>query len=287
MACAILKEHGSLPIGKMGSLLHRAANNHTLPAKLKARYGGLKRFLQAHKGTFDLGSDHPYNPHVRLVCGISQPDSSPPATSTTTKPTKDAAPIQHAQTACVPQPTFDQLAMCGENNALALECEIAQGVLVRCCLVNFNGELVYDKHVKGAPTSKEAYLTTTGDGYTAVPLETLQQEVGEMVRCKYIVAHMLDKKLPFLNLSHDKRLVRDVAMYQPLCPCGPRPLSELLWDRLGIYFQAGANKAVEEARACLAVYKSVLRVWEASLGGGKEVEATITPPQHQYTLFGF
>ena len=67
LACRILADHGSVPVGKMGSLLHKAANDHTLPALLKERYGGLKKFLQAQSQYFILGEDHPYNPHVALV----------------------------------------------------------------------------------------------------------------------------------------------------------------------------------------------------------------------------
>ena len=69
LASKILANHGSLPIGKMGSLLHKAANNHLLPSILKERYGGLKKFLTSNE-EFVLGTDHPYNPHVRLRANI-------------------------------------------------------------------------------------------------------------------------------------------------------------------------------------------------------------------------
>ena len=80
LACRILSDHGSVPVGKMGSLLHKAANDHTLPALLKERYGGLKKFLQAQCKYFILGDDHPYNPHVALVGQQQLPVSA--ATST-------------------------------------------------------------------------------------------------------------------------------------------------------------------------------------------------------------
>jgi len=79
LATRILADHGSVPVGKMGSLLHKAANDHTLPALLKERYGGLKKFLQAQSKYFILGDDHPYNPHVALVGQQQLP--VPPAAS--------------------------------------------------------------------------------------------------------------------------------------------------------------------------------------------------------------
>ena len=81
LACRILADHGSVPVGKMGSLLHKAANDHTLPALLKERYGGLKKFLQAQSKYFILGEDHPYNPHVALIGQQQLPQCAQPATT--------------------------------------------------------------------------------------------------------------------------------------------------------------------------------------------------------------
>lgn len=74
LACSILTEHGPVPVGKMGSLLHKAANDHSLPSILKERYGGLKKFLQSQPNWFVLMGNHPYNPSVALAC--AQPSNS-------------------------------------------------------------------------------------------------------------------------------------------------------------------------------------------------------------------
>jgi len=63
----ILATRGAVPVGRMGSLLHEATNNHSLSAMLKEYYGGLKRFLERHQAVFCVGVDHPYNPQVTLV----------------------------------------------------------------------------------------------------------------------------------------------------------------------------------------------------------------------------
>lgn len=62
----LLLGEGSIPVGKMGSMLHTLTNNHSLPAMLKERYGGLKKFLQRYEQVFKFENDHPYNPHVSL-----------------------------------------------------------------------------------------------------------------------------------------------------------------------------------------------------------------------------
>lgn len=66
LASRILQEHGAVPVGKMGSLLHRLAQDHRLPSVLKEKYGGLKKFLLLHPDYFELSQDHPYNPTVSL-----------------------------------------------------------------------------------------------------------------------------------------------------------------------------------------------------------------------------
>jgi len=67
LVSVLLHTHGSVPIGKMGSMLHNATNNHSLPAMIKAKYGGLKRFLLSHSDIFRVGVDHPFNPPVTLL----------------------------------------------------------------------------------------------------------------------------------------------------------------------------------------------------------------------------
>ena len=63
----ILVQCGSVPVGKLGSLLHNLMNNHSLPSMLKEKFGGLKRFIERHQQLFTIGNDHPFNPHVHLT----------------------------------------------------------------------------------------------------------------------------------------------------------------------------------------------------------------------------
>lgn len=80
----ILSVHGAVPVGKLGSLLHKAANDHTLPQMLKERYGGLKKFLQSQTAYFTLGTDHPYNPSLSLSAEFlaANPHIRPPEPAT-------------------------------------------------------------------------------------------------------------------------------------------------------------------------------------------------------------
>ena len=68
----LLVQCGSVPVGKLGSLLHNVMNNHSLPSMLKEKFGGLKRFLERHLDLFTIGVDHPFNPHVHLTADYAQ-----------------------------------------------------------------------------------------------------------------------------------------------------------------------------------------------------------------------
>lgn len=66
----ILKANdGVVTVGKMGSLMHSATNNHSLLVMLKSHYGGLKKLLRRHENIFMLARDHPHNPRVMLLPG--------------------------------------------------------------------------------------------------------------------------------------------------------------------------------------------------------------------------
>eukprot|EP00475_Leptophrys_vorax_P009862 TRINITY_DN1654_c0_g2_i2.p1 TRINITY_DN1654_c0_g2~~TRINITY_DN1654_c0_g2_i2.p1 ORF type:complete len:966 (-),score=231.44 TRINITY_DN1654_c0_g2_i2:1623-4520(-) len=77
----VLEENsGVVTVGKMGSLMHAATNNHSLPAMLKAKYGGLKKLLRRHPSVFFIANDHPHNPRVYLrdaTTGLPAAESIP------------------------------------------------------------------------------------------------------------------------------------------------------------------------------------------------------------------
>lgn len=45
LASSVLSQQKRIPLGKLGTLLHKAANDYTVPAFLKEKFGGLRSFL--------------------------------------------------------------------------------------------------------------------------------------------------------------------------------------------------------------------------------------------------
>jgi len=62
----ILVDKGSLPVGEIGKMLQEAVSTSSMPALLKEKFGGLKKFLERYPDDFVMNSDHPFNPHVHL-----------------------------------------------------------------------------------------------------------------------------------------------------------------------------------------------------------------------------
>ena len=62
----ILRSKGPLPVGEIGKVLAELTCIPNLSAKLKERFGGLKKFLEQCANKFAISNDHPFNPHVML-----------------------------------------------------------------------------------------------------------------------------------------------------------------------------------------------------------------------------
>eukprot|EP01083_Nonionella_stella_P179995 640620_1 len=64
LTCDLLYQHGNIPIGLLGTLLHRRTQDHGLPSYFKEMYGGLKKFISQFSTVFSISSDHRFNPSI-------------------------------------------------------------------------------------------------------------------------------------------------------------------------------------------------------------------------------
>jgi hypothetical protein len=70
LAQEILAVKGPLPVGEIGKILAETTSIPNLSTKLKERYGGLKKFLEAYQDRLVISNDHPFNPNVILRCSL-------------------------------------------------------------------------------------------------------------------------------------------------------------------------------------------------------------------------
>lgn len=174
---------------------------------------------------------------------------------------------------------------------VGLDCEMVgtgfggkQSILARCCMVNFDGEVIYDSFVK--PQGFVTDFRTQWSGVRAKDLFGKQQEnivsfaecqahVAAAIKNKVLLGHGLKNDLDALQLSHPRSLTRDTTRYRPYMrkhrndKYRPRALRELSKDFLKTVIQTGEHDPGEDARAAVNLYRLQMDEWEAELRNKK------------------
>lgn len=173
-----------------------------------------------------------------------------------------------------------------KDRYVALDCEMVgigpngrRSALARCSLVNFDGEVLYDKHVR--PQSFVTDFRTKYSGIRksdlrhgkAIALAECQKEVAALIKGKVLVGHALKNDLDVLMLSHSRNHIRDTSTYQPYMrphpkkrgKFKPRSLKDLTRQHLGISIQKGEHDPSVDARCAMMLYRRCRAEWEASL----------------------
>ena len=123
-----------------------------------------------------------------------------------------------------------------KSNYVGLDCEMVgiglsgkQSALARCCIVDFEGEVIYDRYVR--PKGFVTDFRTQWSGIRkqdlrageAITLLECQQDVTALLKDKFLVGHALKNDLDVLMLGHPKKMIRDTACFRPYmrvrCKC--------------------------------------------------------------------
>ena len=123
-----------------------------------------------------------------------------------------------------------------KSNYVGLDCEMVgiglsgkQSALARCCIVDFEGEVIYDRYVR--PKGFVTDFRTQWSGIRkqdlrageAITLLECQQDVTALLKEKFLVGHALKNDLDVLMLGHPKKMIRDTACFRPYmrvrCKC--------------------------------------------------------------------
>ena len=123
-----------------------------------------------------------------------------------------------------------------KSNYVGLDCEMVgiglsgkQSALARCCMVDFEGEVIYDRYVR--PKGFVTDFRTQWSGIRkqdlrageAITLLECQQDVTALLKDKFLVGHALKNDLDVLMLGHPKKMIRDTACFKPYmrvrCKC--------------------------------------------------------------------
>ncbi|KAG6614558.1 RNA exonuclease 4 [Phytophthora cinnamomi] len=176
---------------------------------------------------------------------------------------------------------------------VGMDCEMVgvglsgkTSVLARCSIVDYEGEVLYDKHVR--PVEKVTDFRTHVSGIKssslrhAIPFAQCLKEVGKLLQDKVIVGHALKNDFHALMFTPPKHLIRDTAYYRPYMrrkmngtKLYPKALKHLTEEVLGRQIQTGQHDSVEDARATLELYKREQYAWEKYLRTNKSSSSLV------------
>ncbi|CAH2037218.1 unnamed protein product, partial [Iphiclides podalirius] len=92
----------------------------------------------------------------------------------------------------------------------------------------------------------------------------VQRAVQALIRGKILVGHSLQFDLDVLGLSHPREDIRDFSTYEPFKKLnkGNTPALKLLAEYcLGKTIQVGEHNSLEDAKASMQIYLTVVRNW--------------------------
>ncbi|KAL3899399.1 MAG: hypothetical protein SGCHY_002071 [Lobulomycetales sp.] len=165
---------------------------------------------------------------------------------------------------------------------LSLDCEMVRdahnrSMLARASIVNWNGVVILDTFV--APERKVADYLTPISGITkelvdgAPSLTVTREKIRELLNGRILIGHSVQTfDLPACGLEHPILDTRDTADFSIFRESYARaqgstrrkapPLKWLAEKYLGKAIQQGAHSSVDDARACMELFKLFKEDWE-------------------------
>lgn len=151
---------------------------------------------------------------------------------------------------------------------VALDCEMVgvgpdgyESALARVSIVNYNNEQVYDSYVLPKETVTDWRTSISGikpvHMKQARTFEDVQRAVAEILKDRVVVGHALRHDFKALLLDHPIRDIRDtsrLAAYKKIAGGTPK-LSLLASQLLGLEIQGGEHSSLEDARACMLLFR--------------------------------
>lgn len=151
---------------------------------------------------------------------------------------------------------------------VALDCEMVgvgvngtDSALARASIVNYNGEQVYDSFVKPKEEVTDWRTPISGIKQShmnhARTFEEVQAAVADILKDRVVVGHALRHDFKALLLNHPVRDVRDTSHFAPYkrLSGGTPKLQLLASELLGLEIQSGEHSSLEDARACMLLFR--------------------------------
>jgi len=153
---------------------------------------------------------------------------------------------------------------------IAIDCEMVgvgergheSSALARVSVVNFHGHCLLDVFVKPKEMVTDWRTWVSGvspkDMEHAITFEEAQKMVADLMDGRILVGHAVKNDLDCLLIGHPRRDIRDTSRHPDFRKRskGRTPgLKKLAKEILGIDIQGGSHSSVEDARACMQLYR--------------------------------
>lgn len=144
-----------------------------------------------------------------------------------------------------------------------------ESALARVSVVNYTGDQVYDSYV--LPLEPVTDYRTNVSGISAKhlkharPFKEVQTDIFNIITDRVIIGHSLRHDLEALMITHPQRDIRDTARHPPYRKMagGSSPrLKILASELLGTEIQEGEHSSIEDARACMMLFRKDKAVFE-------------------------
>uniref|UniRef100_A0A8C8R687 Exonuclease domain-containing protein n=1 Tax=Pelusios castaneus TaxID=367368 RepID=A0A8C8R687_9SAUR len=182
------------------------------------------------------------------------------------------------------------------GKCVAIDCEMVgtgpggkQSELARCTVVDYNGDVIYDKYIQ--PELPIVDYRTRWSGITkkhmqnATPFSTAQREILKILKGKTVVGHAIHNDFRALKYFHPKNQTRDTSRIPLLNRKAGLPvkisasLKSLARQLLHKRIQVGrkGHSSVEDARTSMELYRLVEIQWEEELANSLPSSPPHTP----------
>ncbi|KAH1183867.1 hypothetical protein KIL84_014483 [Mauremys mutica] len=182
------------------------------------------------------------------------------------------------------------------GKCVAIDCEMVGtgpggklSELARCTVVNYNGDVIYDKYIR--PELPIMDYRTRWSGITkqhmqkATPFSAAQREILKILKDKIVVGHAIHNDFRALKYFHPRSRTRDTSRIPLLNRKAGLPvkvsasLKSLARQLLHKKIQVGqkGHSSVEDARTSMELYRLVEVQWEQELASSQPSSPPRTP----------
>ena len=162
------------------------------------------------------------------------------------------------------------------SEVVSLDCEMVgisnnQDALGRCSIVDYFGNVLYDKYVKPESTITDYRTKWSGikphHMHQAISFKKARGEIYNIIKNKVIVGHSLHFDFKVLKLNRNNFKIRDISTSTLLRQLANFPSNQIVSLKrlaqviLGRDIQSGSHCSIEDSIATMDLYKIVENDW--------------------------